>query len=96
MTRRVSGGSWPELRAARVAFLRRFQDGAPGIFADQIATLEAGAAVVMDTEQMFSAVHQINPDHASREYAYRTDPDNRRRFLLDGDDRLTEITEGTA
>lgn len=91
MSRRTGTGAMPWLRAALIDHLRRFQVDGRMIFADKIAVLEAGTAVVLSTEQMFFAVHSVDPESATKKYAYRTDPGNQRRFLLGADDTVTEL-----
>lgn len=85
----------PELRAARIAVLEHLADGIPGLFDDKIAALRRGDAVVLDSEQMFGAVFRIAPEVAAQKYAYRSDPTNRRRFLLDQNDVVTELEPET-
>lgn len=94
MTRRVASGAVPELRAARIAALEDLAEGRPTMLAalgDKLAALRNGEPFVVDSAAMFSAVHRIAPNVAVQKYAYRTDRDNRRRFLIDANDVVTEL-----
>lgn len=86
------GARRPELRHG---LLVRYQALAEAFetagMAELIDSLERGDAITLSSESMFIAhYHGIGPSAADA-YAYRTDPDNVRRWLLDEQDVLTEL-----
>jgi hypothetical protein len=89
-TRGAQSGS--RVRAGLVAHMRRFQEAfpTPG-WEPQIRAIEGGAAVELDTRTLFSAVYRFDPNLAGRLFSHRADPENKRRFVLDEDDELTEL-----
>lgn len=78
------------LRRGLLIYLERIQRDFPFDRTRTIEHVRAGGAIQLDTATVFSAMHAVDPT-AARSFGFHADRENRRRFLLDAEDNLTEI-----
>jgi hypothetical protein len=90
MTRGGAGAAWPQIRKGLIAHTKLMLSSfdTPN-FRAMLAALENGEEVALEGGLLGLVLGTIGPG-AARPFNNRNDPENRRRFVLTGDDWLIE------